>query len=267
MGALIYSTLPLNGYEVLADSGSVRDPQQLFVTRRRRILFHGSEDGLVDKFSPGAANSPGGGPRMLCSGPGSMELCPGTARDPHWEADVDWIGLHSGWQFANSPGTSNPKFHYRIVSNWSRTETHFPISGQNQDGTPFTTYVGTPFVSNPLNSLGGPTRARLINFIPMLQVVGVIFSPGNISPWTGEILALITLLNGNMPPPVAALQDWTKLPDPLLTYAKGFLTSENQLAVQGKWVPASLQSNRQLSVGDVHAFTLDLTWEQGKTPG
>lgn len=270
--ALIHTTLSANSYEVLADTGAVRDPENLFVTRSRRILFRGTEAQLIAAFPLGAATSPSGGTRMLCAGPGEINLCEGAAADPHWETEVRWLGIHASYKrtLAQDPGNADSDFSYRLLYNWARTETQLPIETKEDDGvTPYMVYADTSMVNNVLNSLGGYQRVNAINFVPMIQVIGVINSEGAfpISPNTPKLKALIALLNSTQKPPDALIQSWDALPAPMLHYCPGFIGPSSHSGKNGAYIPVSLQSHRQLSYGSLHAFTLDLQWQQGKTPG
>jgi hypothetical protein len=281
MSAMIHSTIAAGAYEVLSDSGVVRDLESLFCTRKRKILFRGSEAQVIQKFPVAGTGCPdlaAGGANgavqsnMLCTGPLNMELCEGTRRDPHWEVELNWVGIHSHFRQQGQEAD----FIYKLVYNFSRTETNFPIKVplESPSGAEFTIGVGPQFVTGgPMNGTTGRfKRVRLINFIPMIQVVGVIRNDGvfPVSPLTPKIKTLITNLNGTSGATgqmAAAVQDWTLgLVDPQYNYCKTFLEPSKQNKANGAFVPSSLSCHRHLSFGAIFAFTMDLTWEQGITP-
>ena len=270
MGAQIFSRITPGTYAVIADSGVIRD-QDLFSTQRKTVLFRGTQDQIHQTFSLGNADSDE--TNMLCAGPTSISLCEGTARNPHWEVEVQWVGIHgatsAGIAQGIKPGNWSKNFNYKLLYNWSRTETRFPIVNRTSGEDDYTTYISTPYVSNELNALGTPQRARLIHFVPMIQIVGVMISEGPPNPFSGSLSSLITSLNPTAAVSTAAAwqQDWSSLKDTMKTWAKGFLESSKQTGVQGAFVPVSMQTMRHLCVGKAWAFTCDLTWEQGITPG
>lgn len=271
MGSLIYSTIPQQSWEVTADTGAVRDPENLFVSRRQSIVFNGTEDQLIRAFPMGEGNYPGAESGMLCSGPVSAQLIRGTRREPHWDVEVQWVGLHNMHSASINKGgihgLNDGRFNYRILVNSARRETPFPIKTTNTAGADYTIALGPKYVNSTFNPTGDFIRGKLINFLPMIQVIGVINLEGIgfLSVYNPRITALITKLNTEYKP--LNLEDWSTLPDPMITWAKGFLEKAKQNKADGAYVPVNLSSHRHLSFGSVHAFTMDLTWEQGISPG
>ncbi len=276
MPALINSTLNRGSYEVNEDTGAVRDEDNLFVSRTQSITFHGSESELAAAFKAGKANYPGGGEsRMLCSGPQKVRLVEATAIDPHYDAEITWMGLHTaykptggqaGWQAIG--GTDD--FVYRVEDEFARSETLLPIEAKSEDGlTSVWTGAPTPMVPAVINPVTGKlARCRVINFIPSRKVTGVILSTTAVTPFHPSITVMINAWAKIPPDNNSLVQDWSSLGDPLWTYCKGFgAAGILNGGTEGLWIPGSLQVRRQLTAGNLRAFTMDVIWEQRRTPG
>lgn len=267
--ATYFTSIARNSYGITHDTGAIRDPENLFVSREQEILFRGTEAQLIAAFRAGTS-SPSGGSRMLCAGITEATLAEGTATDPHWECRVKWTGLHTAYRDTSDASTADSTFQYRILCEWSHTQTQLPIESKINDGSDtYFTYADGDFVTNEINPITNAyTRTNLYNFVPSLQIVGVIDSGSvfPVSPATPKIQALITLLNTTHAPPSSLIQDWDNLPDPMHHYAKYYLPKSKQSGVQGAYIPVSISTHRHLSFGSVHAFTMQLQWQQGKTP-
>lgn len=284
MPALIHSLLAVGAYRITEESGAVRDPEALFVTKRQKIIYRGTENALINDFAIGGSltlnqASHGGGSasaqsRMLCGGPQNIRLVPGTALDPHWEADLEWVGIHSSYY------GSTETFIWRAEDEFTRVETEFPKKAIPTAGGAETVFaVGTPFITgaaaNPYTS--SPKKCRIITFVPSKKIVGVIKGAASLAAIHATIKARVIGTLGT--PEQSLFRKWWKegtappvpatyCPDPLWTWAVNYMenvTSDDANA--GAWVPATLQVRRHLSVGDLFAFTLDIPWEQRVTPG
>lgn len=266
--ATYFTFLARNSYDTLSDTGAIRDPENLFVTRTRRILFRGTESQLIAAFRSTAA-SPSGGSRMLCAGLLSADFCEGTSADPHYEAEVKWIGLHSAYRDSTDAAMADATFQYRILCSWTHNQTQLPIESKNIAGDPYFTYADGDYVTDEINAATGAyTRCNLFTFVPSLEVIGVIDSGSvfPVSPATPKIQALITLLNTTHAPPSSLIQNWDNLQDPMHHFCKYYLPKSKQSGTQGAYIPTGITSHRHLSFGTVHAFTMQLQWQQGKTP-
>lgn len=274
MSALIQTTLNDGGYEVTADTGAVRDDESLFVSRKQTITFRGSESALAEEFPAGATNYPAPGqPRMLCSGPQNVQLVEATAANPHYDAEITWIGLHTAYEPPAFNGWraigGDAEFVWRVEDEFNRAETRLPIEAKNKDtGASIWTFAPVPIVPELTNDAGGYTRSRLIHFIPSRKITGIILSDIPVTPFHPKIKIMIASWGKDPPNKNELVQNWDALADPMYTYCKGY--SESAVAnggLDGSWIPGPLQTRRQLSAGNLRAFTLDVIWEQRKTPG
>lgn len=269
MPALIHTLLPLNSYRVTEDGGSVRDSDGLFVTRDQKIVYRGTESSLIKAFLPGKANSPSGGSKMLCGGPQNIRLFDGTAANPHWEADLRWVGIHGDYT------AGDVKAIYRIEDEFSQVEATFPKAVQPFAGGDETYFGLRSLFSAPQDPFtAGFRRARLLSYTPVKKVTGVIYKEHSVpfSPTYPEIKKILQTI---VPLQATEMVDWTNantlVPDPLYTFVAGHNTLGTKITgtgdgKRGAWVPSSLQIRRHLSVGNLYAFTMDVPWVQQITP-
>lgn len=283
MSAQITSLLNRGHYRVVGDSGAVLDQDGLFATRKQEVVFRGSEAALITAFKVGNPFTTQGlsfseaQARMLCTGPESIRLVDYTGSDPHWDVSVGWVGFHKSYQ-----GSANS--FYRVDDEFMTAETMFPKEGSVGtlgDGAghgSYTAIIGPPYA--PLVSFAGnPSRARVVTYVPVKKVHGVIFTTTPLSPWHSEIIAIIQKFKASPP---LKIHNWLAtipgansppVPDPQWNYIPEFTTlaasagNNSGAGLSGDWAPSNLQINRRLSVEGLYAFTMDVTWEQRVTPG
>ncbi len=269
MAAQVHSLLANGKYRVVSDSGSIRDPEGLFVTRRQSIVWRGSEDSLIKAFKIGntftSINSAvsSSQSKMMCGGPDSMKLIDYTGGEPHWDVDLTWVGIHKSY-------SGDADFVYRIEEEGTRVETSFPKTGTLDTGASYTYGVLTPYVSAPPVTANKYKRARIGTFVPIKKIIGVIKTSEPVGFGHSKLFALVKTFG---PPDQSLLRGWrpgdagTGIPEPQWNWFAKYMEGAADSAKGGSWVPSSIQVRRQLSVGDLFVFTMDVPWEQRVTPG
>ena len=260
MPALVHTLLSTDSFRVTEDMGTVRDAEGLFATTQQKIVYRGSLTGLINKFKVGKVQSSSEG-KMLCQGPSNIRLFDGTANDQHWEASVSWVGIHKATH------GNNVDFVYRVEDEFARAESEWPKNNRGDSVTVTHFGLGEPYVNNgPF--LNGPPgteatlkRCRVITFLPVKRVIGLMVTNEPVSPANSKLFSLVKTFQA---PDDSLIRNWLiqeadRTIDPVWVWAIKYM--EGGADGSGAWVPSSLQVRRQLSVGDLKAFTMEVAWE------
>lgn len=262
---MIHPFLARNSYDTMEDSGLVIDERQVFVTRRVRVGFRGTLKQLFDKFTFGTNDEAlEGQTRMFCGGPQGAQMVPGTASDPHWECDVEWLGLHSYVH-----GSAAIDHVFRASPLWAEREANLPKQYQTLFDSTFTLRAGTPYC--PEDAQFFPDHpTNIFDHVPGYEVNGIMVTPISPHPSHPHIAAFLLTLPK---PDSANMIDYSSNRFAAYNYSKNIPTTGNGGPQDGVWFPGSIQSTRILepmgateSTQRIYQVQFTVRWLPRKSP-
>lgn len=261
---LIHTDLALGAWQATTDAAPLRDRATGLATVRIPIVFRGSRAQAVQTFRHGAQNCPHGGSGMFCAGPADIQLIPNTGTDPHWDMNVEWIGLHS--QFLADGGTS-AGLAYDVHIDWSHREKNYPEEIPVEGGSPVVFTPEYPFAPSGTSTGGNKRKAKHYDHLPTATITVVMVHAQPPSPSHPLIKLILSKLPKNWP---GIIQDYTGLTEPVwVTWA----SRPSPKTVSGKvnnsndWFIRNIQNTDRVSAtaypgaNAVHVCTVTATLE------
>lgn len=266
--AQIHTLLTVGGYRVTEDSGIQIDPDTTLATRRQSIVFRGSLQSLYSTFRFGEQGEvpDGSQTRMYCSGAQSVRQVDGTSANPHWQATVEHVGLHS---YVHGSVFSV----FRLTPLWTVRETTLPQTyPDNADGTSeFTFYAGVTGGYLPSSGVTDYHPCTIHDHVPGYQARGIIVTPLEITPSHPYIKQLLLTLGT---PDTADTVDYKNNPGAGYNWCKDMPQGTSNLISNtvGKWFVGDISSERVIepmtgsSDLKIYQVTFPIRWLQRKAP-
>lgn len=259
--------LSIGEYRVTRDSGLDIDRDTTLVSRVREIVFRGSLASLFSTFRFGAqVEIPDGTQaRLYCAGPASVEMCPGTASDPHWKATIEHVGLHSYVH-----GVSRYAV-FRLTPLWSAREIELPKEYPDAAGAGATNVFvagGTPYLPSGVAS---DHPCVIHDHLPGYQVRGIMHTPLAITPSHAYITQLLSTIGT---PPTSDMVDFSSNAFAGYNWCIGMNPSYTSLSnnTAGKWFVGDITAERVIEPMDgsnaekIYIVNFALRWLQRKAP-
>ncbi len=265
----IITSLSSDGYRVTADSGIVIDPETTMVTRRRDVVFRGELNRLFDVFRFGEQSEipDGSQARLYCAGPQSVRLIEGTASDPHWQATIEHVGLHS---YVHGGSRTSV---FRLTPLWTKREIELPRQYHGDDGAgneqTYTFYAGT---SGGYLPSGVPVDhpCTIHDSLPGYQARGIIYTNLAVTPSNPAFTTLLATLGT---PSTADTVNYAANAFAGYNWCKGMPTSTSAASnTVGKWFIADITAERMFEPLDgtvaykIYQVTFTIQWLQRKAP-
>lgn len=260
---MIHTLLSSGGYRITADSGMLIDSETSLVSRRQTAVFRGSLSSLFSTFEFGTSGeAPDGQNRLYCSGPQNIKQVDGTGTDPHWQFDLEYVGLHS---YVHGSRYSV----FRVAPLWTVRETTLPYS-KDYNGVSYTIIAGTPY--RPTGS-DAETPVTIHDYLPGANIRGILYTAIHPHPSHPYITALLstmpTIITSAMI--TANTVDYGGLTDSGYNWCKGMTTgSTTSKNTVGKWFVGDIQADRLFEPMDgttankIYQVTFPVRWLQRK---
>lgn len=264
----VHSLLSVGAYKITGDSGIQIDADSGLVTRRQEIVFRGSLAELFAVFEFGTQSEipDSGQSRIYCGGPQSVRQIDGTSSNPHWQATIEHVGLHS---YVHGSATSV----WRIAPLWTAREITLPQEYPRETGT-YTYYAGLATTSGQTVYIptGGHAfdPCTIHDHVPGYNVRGIIVSGIPLHPSHPAIIALIATFGT---PNTTSMVNYANNEGAGYNWCKGMPAgATNSGSGVGVWFVGDISAERVIEPLNgtqtlkIYQVTIPIRWLQRKAP-